>query len=820
MYSWDADHVLGMNTMQGSVKSNPQAEARPPKRRMRTKRETACDYCKLKKIRCNRATPDACANCLDRRQSCTTAGPLPQDRQGQSAVNIPGASNASLISSRELQVTTAQKTPATLESLTLDAAVFEHTEDLPNTDDSALHVAGTQPQPTKESFLNYPTQAYGVHTERSEGYASLALATDESHTSPQTEAQQNWRFLNTTSHQTSTVYPYDNGSVQGVSDDTRITRADQALSSQVVESYEDDGISSNESTNWEYHGPRSCLSLCSQSGIEWVETRTGRSGFRRLAQSFTADITRRLILSSGISTKRVPDLDQDTAWKYTSAYFQHALDASMGVVHQTTFESQLNAYLDGVSNDLDTAWHALRNAIYASGCRIYLSETRSFYEANRVAWTYFENALALYTETLLFKTSLTSVQALTAYYSQNFGSPCLEYMLCNNALALAVGKGLHRRPTPGWNLTTNECSHRSCLFWALYCLEKQIEKQSGRPSIINDDEVTCELPETPSSNMSFSMTYLTALVKLARFASIVNRRLSSVRVLRIGAHALVKLVTELDEQLNILKLDLEPAIFLGKPLNPNRLGPGISLQQAVYLYCFYYTTVLDIHNTLIYPWSKTLLGLTPDRLLRTQVNRSIEMVTRTCYTAMLTLHYVHIDAATPVPLSFFTPIYVLTNLFICILQNPSHNRVPLALSLMDLGAAFFTRLHVASNSEVPMKFAKELTALARDTVQKFSSTSSLSAIEMDNAADFLEHAVAGVEDSYHYSQLFSFPDLSMNATDEHFAVIISFYNQVLNEDKDLCQAAQKNLNAGIFTNGELHPEKEIVSIDASQYRVN
>lgn len=59
-----------------------------------------------------------------------------------------------------------------------------------------------------------------------------------------------------------------------------------------------------------------------------------------------------------------------------------------------------------------------------------------------------------------------------------------------------------------------------------------------------------------------------------------------------------------------------------------------------------------------------------------------------------------------------------------------------------------------------------------------------------------------------------------NATDEHFAEIISFYNQVLNEDKDLCEAAQKNLSAGIFTNGELHPEKETVSIDASQYDVN
>lgn len=108
-------------------------------------------------------------------------------------------------------------------------------------------------------------------------------------------------------------------------------------------------------------------------------------------------------------------------------------------------------------------------------------------------------------------------------------------------------------------------------------------------------------------------------------------------------------------------------------------------------------------------------------------------------------------------LSFFTPIYVLTNLFICILQSPLHNRVALALSLMDLGAAFFTRLHVVSDSEVPMEFAKELTALARDTVKRVSSTS-LCANDMGNVAESLEHAVAGGAGLYHYNQQFPFPD--------------------------------------------------------------
>ncbi|KAI1868796.1 hypothetical protein JX265_006775 [Neoarthrinium moseri] len=47
-----------------------------------------------------------------------------------------------------------------------------------------------------------------------------------------------------------------------------------------------------------------------------------------------------------------------------------------------------------------------------------------------------------------------------------------------------------------------------------------------------------------------------------------------------------------------------------------------------------------------------------------------------------------------------------------------------------------------------------------------------------------------------------------DTTDENFARINDFYKQVLQEDKDLCNGAQKNLEGGIFINGQLHPEKE------------
>jgi hypothetical protein len=49
-----------------------------------------------------------------------------------------------------------------------------------------------------------------------------------------------------------------------------------------------------------------------------------------------------------------------------------------------------------------------------------------------------------------------------------------------------------------------------------------------------------------------------------------------------------------------------------------------------------------------------------------------------------------------------------------------------------------------------------------------------------------------------------------DATDEEFNKIDQTFKQVLLEDKDLCNNAQKNLNAGVFLSGPLHPKCEQV----------
>ena len=47
-----------------------------------------------------------------------------------------------------------------------------------------------------------------------------------------------------------------------------------------------------------------------------------------------------------------------------------------------------------------------------------------------------------------------------------------------------------------------------------------------------------------------------------------------------------------------------------------------------------------------------------------------------------------------------------------------------------------------------------------------------------------------------------------NSSEEDFQLVNNIYKRIMSEDKYLCDLAQKNLEAGVFINGELHPRME------------
>jgi hypothetical protein len=96
----------------------------------------------------------------------------------------------------------------------------------------------------------------------------------------------------------------------------------------------------------------------------------------------------------------------------------------MGIVCRMSFEARLRAHYQQIPNpstEDDPAWYALRNAIFATGCRSSLAKEScgGFRVAHRQSWKYFQNALSVYTELHFTKTGLMAVQALTVMVMNN-----------------------------------------------------------------------------------------------------------------------------------------------------------------------------------------------------------------------------------------------------------------------------------------------------------------------------------------------------------------------------------------------------------------
>lgn len=92
------------------------------------------------------------------------------------------------------------------------------------------------------------------------------------------------------------------------------------------------------------------------------------------------------------------------------------MDSLFEVIDPLDFEHQLRAHLDNPHRNEDPVWYALRNTVYASGCRLHNSANyaASFGTIQKEAWGYFSNTLSVHSELLLRSPSIGAVRALLA----------------------------------------------------------------------------------------------------------------------------------------------------------------------------------------------------------------------------------------------------------------------------------------------------------------------------------------------------------------------------------------------------------------------
>ncbi|RVX74258.1 hypothetical protein B0A52_02090 [Exophiala mesophila] len=533
---------------------------------------------------------------------------------------------------------------------------------------------------------------------------------------------------------------------------SNVSTLHQETSQDRQEEQEHSSVYATDTLNLEYYGPRCFLSFSSQPGVKWINSKVRSTEFSNVAMRVVTDMAQMLKMSRTPSTVREPEPTVEAARAYTEAYFEEAPETAFNIVDRSWFESRLRAHRSG-STPEDKAWYALRNVLWASGCRIQLSKRDNYTQVSRASWALFENALSVQTEVQFLRASIVAVQALIlmAYFAEGVGKTSLQYMLCSTAMRLACSKGLHRQAPKSWKISSHEVKHRNWMFWSIYCLEKQICTRSGRPSAIDDDEISTLLPQSTLTNRPGDIAYCHILVDLMQLCSTARKRLSSARALQQSPEQLIQAVSSLVRELdNIKDRAMRRYKFsLDGPLDLSQLPTlGLTLLQAQSLKANYCCLVLDINTPLSYPWSGIHLHAEQDPVAFAQVEKSCAAVAEAARCAILATRQIQVDASCTALVSLYTPVYSSVNLFIQILRDTSatstkSDLIVLAMKLglikvhTDIALGYFSSLELVTNLELSLSFARDMCHFARLAVD-----SNNKALEKDNVGQSHSHVIA------------------------------------------------------------------------------
>lgn len=495
-------------------------------------------------------------------------------------------------------------------------------------------------------------------------------------------------------------------------------------------------------------GPGSWLSLCSEPGVSWVTERTGDVDFGKIAQRLTPAWNRRWKYSDQANPPGGQEPDAKTAWRYSTAYFEHCFESIFGVIHRPEFEARLHAHLQpGPPTPLnDVAWYALRNIVYAAGCRQLRlkghTDSTSYVDAQAEAFRYFQNALSVHTDLIYDLSGLEAVRALTAmtFYAEAVANESFEYMMCANAVRLAQAKGLHRQPSRSLNLPETEITHRNWLFWAIFCLEKQISFRSGRPSAIDDDHISCEIPDHAPPGSMIDVEYFKHAISIGKIITQMSRRLCSVTAMRQTPDELVNAAEDIGAQVEAWHERIGVDVFQ----TPGRaitacplLRPNLRPLHIAYLQFVYYSAIEAAYAIFAFPWVASILGMEKNPSFQKQVALNTSKVADAARNIILIAKVTELDAALPQWASFYFPMSGLTNLFVYMLNSPTLPSAQADVALLDVAVGHFSHMEYLTSSERGLPFTRELANLARTTIAKWNrkSSSTIRSLSMPPIAD-------------------------------------------------------------------------------------
>lgn len=171
-------------------------------------------------------------------------------------------------------------------------------------------------------------------------------------------------------------------------------------------------------------------------------------------------------------------------------------------------------------------------------------------------------------------------------------------------------------------------------------------KRLNRHKVMDDDEISCQIPQNALSGKLGETTYCHILIDLMHLTSSAQKRLSSARALRKTPAELLEAVQTLQKELDEVRRSSERrGLSLDSSLDPSQITNSLTMCQAQSLQYHYVLLVMDINTPLAYPWSNVNAYARKEGATLAQIEVSVDAVARASRSAILATRQIQVNAS-------------------------------------------------------------------------------------------------------------------------------------------------------------------------------
>ena len=110
---------------------------------------------------------------------------------------------------------------------------------------------------------------------------------------------------------------------------------------------------------------------------------------------------------------------------------------------------------------------------------------------------------------------------------------------------------------------------------------------------------------------------------------------------------MIQVVSELEQELNLLKEEVKLVFDLDETIVPDRVPHDLTLNQMLILQSTYLSLVFALHSGLTYPWSFPLVSLRGNPSLYAKAQALMTKAAAAAKLAILGSTMIHVDANCP-----------------------------------------------------------------------------------------------------------------------------------------------------------------------------